>query len=141
MAQGAIVSIPDSHKDLLVGRVYPVLVTMMPDGQPQAQVVWADLDGDHVMINTERSRQKSRNMERNPKVTLIWVDPDDPDRFIEIRGVIDSMTDADGVEMIERLAQKYDGTAYFGGRVAESLRDVQRRVTVRVRPTRIVTRG
>src|SRR5690349_373863 len=103
------VTIPDSHKDLLTEPVYAVLVTMMPDGQPpQAQVVWADLIGDHIMVNTEASRQKARNMERSPLVTLLYVDPNDAYRWIEVRGVIDSMSQEDGVEMINHLAQKYD---------------------------------
>jgi PPOX class probable F420-dependent enzyme len=133
------VSIPDSYKDLLTEPVHAVLVTMMPDGQPQAQVVWADLEGDHIMINTEASRQKARNMENNPRVTLVFVDPKDPNRFIEIRGVVDSMSEADGVEKINYLSQKYEGQPYFGGRTGEEQRLIQRRVTVRVRPTRIVT--
>src|SRR5688500_7241143 len=110
------VPIPDSHKDLLTEPVYATLVTMMPDGQPQAQVVWADLEGDHIMINTEASRQKARNMQRNPRVTLLWVDPKDAHRFIEIRGLVESMSEADGKAMINHLSHKYDGKDYFGGR-------------------------
>lgn len=140
MTDAANVTFPDSHMDLLTGKVYPVLVTLMPDGQPQAQVVWADLDGEYVLINTERSRQKAKNMERNPRVTLLYVDPNDPHRFVEIRGMVESMTDEDGVETITRLSQKYDGTPYFGGRAPMEQIHTQRRVTVRIRPTRIVTR-
>jgi PPOX class probable F420-dependent enzyme len=134
------VSIPDSHKDLLTAPIYPVLVTLMPDGQPQAQVVWADLEGDLILINTEASRQKARNMQRNPRVTLVWVDPKDAHRFIEIRGVVESLSYEDGVETINRLSHKYDGRDYFGGRAPADAINTMRRVSIRVRPTRIVTR-
>jgi len=134
------VPIPESHKDLLTERVYPVLVTLMPDGQPQAQVVWADLEGDRILINTEASRQKARNMQRNPRVTLVWVDPKDAHRFVEIRGVVELVSYEDGVETINRLSQKYDGRDYFGGRAPADAINTMRRVSIRVRPTRIVTR-
>lgn len=136
------VPIPNSHRDLLTDpRSLTVLVTLMPDGQPQAQVVWVDVDGDTVIVNTERSRQKAKNLARNPKVTLLSTDPANSERYIEIRGEVESMSEADGVEVINQLAMKYDGQPYFGGRAPVEALQTMRRVTVRIRPTRIVTRG
>ena len=134
--------IPDSHRDLLTEpNSTTVLVTLMPDGQPQAQVVWVDLEGDTVIVNTEQSRQKAKNLAREPKVTLIAIDRASDERYIEIRGVVESLSEADGVEVINRLAQKYDGQPYFGGRASVEAQQTQRRVTARIRPTRVVTRG
>ena len=142
MAHDATIPIPDSHRDLLTdARSLTVLVTLMPDGQPQAQVVWVEVEGDTVVINTERSRQKAKNMAREPKVTVISVDPTDSERYIEIRGEVESMREDDGVEVINRLAMKYDGKPYFGGRAPVEALQTMRRVTVRIRPTRVVTRG
>jgi PPOX class probable F420-dependent enzyme len=80
------VSIPNTHRDLLVKSVHGVLSTMMPDGQPQSSIVWVDYDGTYVLINTTLERQKGRNMRANPKVTLLVIDPNDGSRWIEVRG-------------------------------------------------------
>ena len=135
-------TIPDSHHDLLTDpRSLTVLVTLMPDGQPQAQVVWVELEGNTVVVNTEGSRQKAKNLARDPKVTVICLDPANAERYIEIRGEVQSLREDDGVEVINRLALKYDGKPYFGGRAPLEAMQTQRRVTVRIRPTRVITRG
>jgi PPOX class probable F420-dependent enzyme len=135
--------IPASHRDLLTEpRSISVLVTLMPDGQPQAQAVWVDLEGDNtIIVNTEIGRQKAKNMARNPLVTVLCLDPTNDDRYIEIRGVVESLTEADGVEVIERLSMKYAGQPFFGPPVAGQAPKSQNRITARIRPTRVVTRG
>ncbi|MCJ7626221.1 MAG: pyridoxamine 5'-phosphate oxidase family protein, partial [Anaerolineaceae bacterium] len=68
------IKIPDSHIDLLTGQAFAVIATMMPDGQPQSSIVWADYDGKNVLVTTILERQKARNMRDNPKVTLLIID-------------------------------------------------------------------
>jgi pyridoxine/pyridoxamine 5'-phosphate oxidase len=63
--------IPESHRDLLDGPLSVAFATVMPNGQPQATVVWCDDDGTHVRINTMSRFQKARNMRANPKVTVM----------------------------------------------------------------------
>ena len=60
------------------GPNFAALTTLMPDGQPQTQVMWVDADDEHVLINTELGRQKQRNVERDPRVTVTIIDRDDP---------------------------------------------------------------
>ena len=86
------VPIPDTHRDLLQTPVHAVLTTMMPDGAPQSSIVWVDVDGEYVLINTTLERQKGRNMRNNPKVTVLVIDPRDSSRWIEIRGKVTEMT-------------------------------------------------
>lgn len=43
------------------------VVTLMLDGQPQAQLTWIDSDGDHILVNTEPQRQRAKNVARNPR--------------------------------------------------------------------------
>ena len=74
--------IPESHKDLLVNPIHGVLTTMMPDGQPQMSVVWVDFDGKHVLLNSTLERQKGKNMQSNPKVNVLVIDPNNVARFI-----------------------------------------------------------
>lgn len=70
-------TVPNTHLDLLQTPVHGVLTTIMPDGGPQSSIVWVDYDGDYILINTTLERQKGRNMQANPKVTLLVIDPND----------------------------------------------------------------
>src|SRR5512139_3068037 len=103
----ATVTIPDSHRDLLDGAVHGVLSTMMPDGQPQSSIVWADYDGQYVLINTTLERQKGRNMQRDPRVTLLIIDPKNGSRWIEIRGRVVEITGENAIPHADRLTQAY----------------------------------
>jgi PPOX class probable F420-dependent enzyme len=131
-------AIPDSHRDLLLRPVHGVLTTMMPNGQPQSSVVWADYDGRYVLINTTRERQKGRNMQTNPKVTLLIVDPDNVSRWIEIRGSVVEFTE-DGAEAhADKLAQQYTGKQRFYGDIYPvEQKQRETRVIVRIEPIKV----
>ena len=131
-----MLAIPDSHRDLLEKPVYAVLTTVMPDGQPQSTVVWVDYDGEQVRYNTARGRQKDRNVARNPKVTVLLMDPENPYRWLEIRGRVDEGTEEGAVDHIESLSWKYKGMKYYGGYTSRNPAD-ETRVTYNITPTRI----
>lgn len=60
-------------RDLAAADNFAALTTLMPDGQPQTQMMWVDADADHLIINTEIGRQRFRNVERDPRVTVtVW---------------------------------------------------------------------
>jgi PPOX class probable F420-dependent enzyme len=88
-----VCAIPEADRDLLEGRIYAVLATVMPDGQPQSTVVWCDYDGTHVLINTMRGFRKEKNMRANPRVTLLAYDQCNPLRSLEVRGTVVEMTE------------------------------------------------
>jgi PPOX class probable F420-dependent enzyme len=98
--------IPNSHLDLLVRPVHGVLTTLMPDGQPQSSLVWCDYDGECVCVNTSRQRQKGRNMQANPTVSLLIVDPDNTSRYIEIRGKA-VLSEKGALEHLDAITRKY----------------------------------
>lgn len=79
------VAVPGSHQDLVTRALPAVLVTLMPDGRPQASVVWVAHDDGRLSLNTDAARQKVRNMTTDPRVTLLIVDPDDQHRYLELR--------------------------------------------------------
>ena len=106
-------SIPNSHSDLLCSSVHGVLTTMMPDGSPQSSVVWVDYDGEYVLINTTLERQKGRNMQANPEVTLLVIDPGNSSRWVEVRGRVQEMTTHGAAAHADRLTQRYTGKQYF----------------------------
>ncbi|MFN0122685.1 MAG: PPOX class F420-dependent oxidoreductase [Blastocatellia bacterium] len=102
-------TIPDAYLDLFEKKTFAHLATLMPDGQPQVTPVWCDYDGTHIIINTARGRQKDRNMRRDARVSLELTDPDNPYRYLEIRGRIAEITEEGADEHINRMAKKYFG--------------------------------
>lgn len=101
--------IPDKYKDLFTKPVVGVLATLMTDGQPTVNPVWIDLQDGFVVVNSARGRLKDRNMRRDPRVAVTLVDPDNPYRYIEIRGRVAEITQEGADRHIDRMAKKYLG--------------------------------
>jgi PPOX class probable F420-dependent enzyme len=101
--------IPDSHLDLFNKKAFAHLATLMPGGQPQVTPVWVDYDGRHVVINTAEGRQKDKNLQRDGRVALSIIDPDNPYRYLEVRGRIANRTRDGAEDHIDAMAKKYLG--------------------------------
>jgi PPOX class probable F420-dependent enzyme len=101
--------IPDKFLDLFEKRAFAHLATLMPDGAPQVTPVWVDYDGTYVLVNTALRRQKERNVRRNPQVALAISDPDDPYRFMQIRGTVVEITLEGAEAHIDKMEKKYQG--------------------------------
>jgi PPOX class probable F420-dependent enzyme len=99
--------IPESHKDLFQKRAFGSFTTLMPDGSPQTTPVWVDLDNGKVIVNTALGRQKDKNVRSNPKVAITLIDPDNPYRYLEIRGQVDEITQEGAAKHIDKMAKKY----------------------------------
>jgi PPOX class probable F420-dependent enzyme len=130
------ISIPDSHKDLLERPIYAVVTTIMPDGQPQSTVVWVDYDGEYVRFNTARGRRKDKNLKRDPRVSIVLVDPEDGYHWLEVRGSVEE-DEARGREHIEQLSHKYEGQKYYGGFAKTKKPEDETRVMYRVHLTSV----
>ena len=102
-------NIPDKYRDLLDRPIVVSLATLMSDGTPQVQPVWCSYDGAHILVNTEKGRQKYRNMSRRPAVTILAIDPDDTSRWLEVRGAVVGETEEGANEHIDELARLYLG--------------------------------
>jgi PPOX class probable F420-dependent enzyme len=100
-------TIPDKYLDLFGKRVFAGLATLMPDGSPQVTPVWIDFDGQHVLVNTAAGRQKDKNLQRNGRVSVMLVDPDNPYRYLEVRGSVVERTHEGADEHINKMAKKY----------------------------------
>jgi PPOX class probable F420-dependent enzyme len=95
------------------GKNLATVVTLMPDGQPQALLTWVDTDGDHLLVNTEPQRQRARNVGRDPRITVLIHSDSDPWDWSEVRGrVIETVDGREAREHIDKLARKYVGTDY-----------------------------
>ena len=108
------VTIPNTHIDLFQNPVHGVLTTLMPDGMPQSSIVWVDYDGEYVLINTTLERQKGRNMQLNPKVSVLVIDPNDSGRWVEVRGQVIELTREGAESHADKLTRQYcPGKQYF----------------------------
>jgi PPOX class probable F420-dependent enzyme len=101
--------IPEEYTDLFEKKAFANLATVMPDGTPQVTPVWVDYDGKHVLVNSARGRRKDKNMEHNPAVALSILDPDNPYRYLEVRGRVAEITEQGADEHIDKMAKKYLG--------------------------------
>jgi PPOX class probable F420-dependent enzyme len=98
---------------LAKGANLATVTTLMPDGQPQALLTWVDTDGEHILVNTEPTRQRARNIRRDPRVTVLIHSADDPWDWSEVRGTVVETVDGDEARRhIDELSRKYVGTDY-----------------------------
>jgi len=132
-------TIPNTHIDLFQNPVHGVLTTIMPDGMPQSSIVWVDYDGEHVIINTTLERQKGRNMQMNPKVTVLVIDPKDSSRWVEVRGQVIEMI-RDGADAhADKLTRRYcPGKQYFYRDIyPPEQKEKETRVIARIQPLKV----
>jgi PPOX class probable F420-dependent enzyme len=101
--------IPDAYADLFKKTAFAHLATLMPNGQPQVTPVWVDYDGRHILFNTAEGRQKDKNLQRDRRVALSIMDPDNPYRYLEVRGQIVERTKSGADQHIDKMAKKYLG--------------------------------
>ena len=114
--------LPDGLLKLLQQRSPCFLATLMPDGSPQLTETWVTTDGQNVVLNIVGGMQKERNLRRDPRVSVNVVDPDNVNRFYEVRGRVVSMTTDGGNESIDEISQKYLSIPYpfFSGNPDEA---------------------
>ena len=129
--------IPENFLDLLQQKkAFAHLATIMPDGSPQVTPVWFDYEGGVIRVNTAKGRVKARNLKEGAPVALSIMDPDNPYRYIQIRGRVVEMTEKGADAHIDALAKKYTGQERYAHR-----RPGEVRVTVKVLPEKIQSMG
>jgi PPOX class probable F420-dependent enzyme len=129
-------SIPESHADILKKKAFANLATLNADGSPQVSPVWVDTDGKNVLINTAKGRVKARNLEREKRVALTIVDPENPYRYVGIQGHVTGMTEAGADDHIDKMAMKYFGKEKYPHRAPGEVR-----VIVTIAPDKVFTMG
>lgn len=128
--------IPAAFTDLLEKRAFGHLATLMPDGAPQTTPVWVDREGDLVVVNTTDDRQKFENLERDPRVAISIHDPDNPYRYLEVRGRVTEKT-RDGADThIDQLAKRYLGEDRYPW-----AQEGETRVKIKIRPEHTTERA
>jgi PPOX class probable F420-dependent enzyme len=129
-------AIPQNVRDLFDKKAFAHVATVGADGSPQITPVWIDYDGQHVRFNTARGRVKAKNLERNPKIALAIQDPENPYRYVQVRGRVVEMTEKGADAHIDALAKKYLGKDKYPNR-----RPGEVRMTVKITPEQIQTMG
>jgi len=129
-------TVPDTYKDLFQKRAFGSFTTLMPDGSPQTTPVWVDLVDGNVIVNTALGRQKDKNVRRDPRVAVTLIDPDNPYRYLEIRGRVNEVTQNGAEKHIDKMAKKYlDKDKYPFARPGEQ------RVLIKIMPEHFSTQG
>jgi PPOX class probable F420-dependent enzyme len=130
-------TIPDKFLDLMQQKkAFAHLATVMPDGTPQVTPVWFDYSNGIVRVNTAKGRVKARNMNEGAAVALSIMDPDNPYRYIQVRGRVRRATEQDADAHIDALAKKYLGKDTYPWR-----RPGETRLTVEIEPTSVQAMG
>ena len=129
--------IPASHVDLLESTALAHVATIGPDGEPQVNPVWFGWDGTHLLFSQTTTRQKVRNLQRDPRIALSIVDPDNQYRYLEVRGTVVEFRPDPDFAFINRMSAKYTGNDVYQG----SKPGQEERVVVVVRPVHTTSMG
>ena len=128
--------IPASHADLLESKALAHVATVGADGAPQSNPVWFDWDGELIRFSQTTTRQKLRNVQREPRVALSIVDPENPYRYLEVRGTVVAVDPDPEKAFIDAMAQKYLGAEKYPWN-----RPGDERVVVVIRPEHTTQMG
>lgn len=126
-----MVSIPEDMLDLLERPLYGHLATVRPDGIPQVNPMWFEWDGEVLRFTHTTQRQKYRNLKANPAVAISVIDPDNPYRYLEVRGIVEDEVPDPEATFYLHLNDRYDGP------LTGTPADAPYRVIFVVRPTAI----
>lgn len=99
--------IPEAYQKLFKAKSFAHLATIMADGTPQITPVWIDFDGQYILFNTVKGRTKDVNIRKRPHVALSIIDPENPYRYVSIRGKVVEITEEGAEEHIDHLAKRY----------------------------------
>ena len=103
------VTFPEQYLDLFQKKAFAAFTTLMPDGSPQTTPVWVDHRNGEIWVNSAVGRRKDKNVRRDPRVALAIMDPDNPYRYVEVRGTVTSITEEGADAHIDAMAKKYLG--------------------------------
>jgi len=127
-------AIPETHRDILEKKGLAQVATIGPGGEPQSSPVWFGWDGTSLKFSHLKSRQKYRNLAADPRVAVSITDPDNPYRYLEIRGEAEIEDDPEK-RYIDEMAQKYMGRDYPANQPGDE------RIIVKVRPQHVTQMG
>ena len=125
-----MVKLTEQQVRILNGKNFATVATVMPDGSPEATLVWIETDGTFIYFNTAMHRLKARNLKRDPRVSIVVYGCNEPySDVLAIRGRVEMILEGAN-EHIDKLSHMYEGKAF-------AFRPAETRVIVKVTPERI----
>jgi PPOX class probable F420-dependent enzyme len=121
-----------TYLDLFDKKSFASIATIMKDGSPQVSPVWVDYDGENILVNTAKERQKMKNINRDARIALSIQDPDNPYRKLIIRGRVVKEIEQGADEHIDKLAKKYTGLDTYQNRTPGMVR-----VILKIKPEHV----
>jgi len=126
------VKLTEKTKKLIDGKNFASVASLMPDGSPQVAPVWVDRDGDTIILNATGTRQRTKNLKKDPRVAISIFEQNNPYSNVSIRGKAVEITQKGAEEHIDKMNMKYNGTAKYPYHDPKDPR-----VMIRVEATRI----
>ena len=118
-------------KELVRGRNFGTITTLLADGSPVTHVMWVDCDDEHMLVNTEVHRLKYRNLQRDPRASVVVWDAEDPYRYVEIRGrLVEEVRGPEARAHIDSLSRRYEEKPYDDSKITSE------RVILKIAPER-----
>jgi PPOX class probable F420-dependent enzyme len=128
-------TLTQSQREFLEQPFYAAVTTLRKDGSPHTTVVWVDVDDEGVLFNTASGRAKPRHLERDARVSLTVIDPEDGYRWISVDGRVELTTEGADAS-IDKLAKKYLGKDEYPWH-----KPGEDRIIVRIRPEHVRAHG
>lgn len=112
------------------------VATVANDGAPDVKVVWADVDGEHVVLNSAEGRVWPANVRRDPRVIITVINPENPYQYGQVRGRVVEDTHDGADENIDKLAKKYLDKDEYPYR-----QEGEQRVMFKIEPEKVSLQG
>ncbi|HEV8142799.1 MAG TPA: PPOX class F420-dependent oxidoreductase [Methylomirabilota bacterium] len=124
------------YRDIFDKKTFCYVATIGKDGAPQVTPVWCEFDGTHIVFNTARGRVKDKNLAKNPRVSVAAADPDNPYRYVQVRGRVAQITEQGADAHIDKMAKKYIGQDRYPWKKPDEVRMI-----VKILPERVQGMG
>jgi PPOX class probable F420-dependent enzyme len=124
--------IDESVTQLLTGKTFAFVATLMKDGSPQITPTWIDFDGKAILINTAEGRVKQKNVSRDPRVAISIIDQNNSYNMVTIRGKMIEQTSNSADEHIDKLSKRYLGVDKYPFRSPN-----EKRVILKIQPEKV----
>jgi PPOX class probable F420-dependent enzyme len=124
------------YRDIFDKKTFCYVATVGKDGTPQVTPVWCEFDGTHIVFNTARGRVKDKNLAKNPRVSVAAADPDNPYRYVQVRGRVAQITEQGADAHIDKMAKKYIGQDRYPWKKPDEVRMI-----VKILPERVQGMG
>ncbi len=114
-----------TYRQLLDDPVTAVLAVIGEDGRPNLTPVWFNYEGDKVLFNFAEHRRKTEWIRRDPRLTLLLMNPENPYHWVSIKATVTREIREDDPETGHRATETIDRnwTKYTGQEPPYGLRD------------------